>query len=302
MVPILFGELFTAVLYDGLLIDPGSPRMRRSLARHLRGLTNVAAVVATHHHEEHVGNLNWASQKLSAPLYLSGATAALLKSPWKLPFVRATIIGQPDPLLPPYEILSDRIAAAHGDLEVLATPGHCDDHIVLYDRRERILIAGDAFMGSYFATPNPDVDSLQWIATLERLLNLEIDVLVEGHGHVHTLRSDFPDVPGVVIREDPRAALEKKLVYLRWLREQIESGRREGLTPAAVEATCFPWGTGRAWESFSKNELIRFLSLGHFSRSELVRSFVRTPSQGEIRPTVFQARIYQRPGDTSKQL
>ena len=58
MVPILFGELFTAVLYDGLLIDPGSPRMRRSLARHLRGLTNVAAVVATHHHEEHVGNLN----------------------------------------------------------------------------------------------------------------------------------------------------------------------------------------------------------------------------------------------------
>ncbi len=304
VVPILFGELFTAVLYDGILIDPGSPRMRNSLARHLRRLTNVAvtAVVATHHHEEHVGNLNWASQKLSVPLYLSGPTAALLKSPWKLPFVRAAIIGQPDPLLPPYEILSDRIAAAHGDLEVLATPGHCDDHIVLYDRRERILIAGDAFMGSYFATPNPDVDSLQWIATLELLLNLEINVLVEGHGHVYTLRSDFPDIPGVVIREDPRAALEKKLVYLRWLREQIESGRREGLTPAAVEATCFPWGTGRAWESFSKNELIRFLSLGHFSRSELVRSFVRTPSQGEMRPTVFQARIYQRPGDTSRQI
>jgi glyoxylase-like metal-dependent hydrolase (beta-lactamase superfamily II) len=183
---------------------------------------------------------------------------------------------------------------------VLAAPGHCDDHIVLYDRREKVLIAGDAFMGSYFATPNPDVDSLKWIETLERLLELEIDVLVEGHGHVHTLRADFPEIDGMVIREDPRRALQNKLAYLHWLRAQIESGKREGLTAAAVEATCFPWGSGRAWESFSKNELIRFLSLGHFSRSELVRSFVRTDANGEIRPTVFEARIYRQSGESSK--
>ena len=295
VVPILFGELFTAVLYDGMLIDPGSPRMRRSLARHLRRLPQgtVRAVVATHHHEEHVGNLNWAAQFTSAPLFLPAPTAELLKSPWQLPFVRAAIIGQPAPLLPPFDILRDRIVTAHAELEVITTPGHCDDHIVLYDRQEKILIAGDAFMGSYFATPNPDVDSLKWIDTLERLLALDIEVLVEGHGHVHTLRPDFPDMAGVVIREDPHAALEKKLDYLRWLREQIEAGRREGLTAAAVEATCFPWGRGRAWESFSKNELIRVLSLGHFSRSELVRSFVRTGSEGEIFPTVFQARFHR---------
>jgi glyoxylase-like metal-dependent hydrolase (beta-lactamase superfamily II) len=164
---------------------------------------------------------------------------------------------------------------------------------VLYDRREKVLIAGDAFMGSYFATPNPDVDSCKWIDTLERLLTLDIDVLVEGHGHVHTLRPDFPEISGVVIREDPHQALEKKLLYLRWLREQIESGKREGLDPSAVEATCFPWGRGRAWESFSKNELVRVLSLGHFSRSELVRSFVRGPSAGEVFPTVYQARLHR---------
>jgi glyoxylase-like metal-dependent hydrolase (beta-lactamase superfamily II)/predicted DCC family thiol-disulfide oxidoreductase YuxK len=294
VVPILFGELFTAVVYDGLLIDPGSPRMRRSLARHLRRLPpgTIRAVVATHHHEEHVGNLNWAAKATSAPLYLSAQTAELMKSPWQLPMVRAAIIGQPSPLEPPFEILRDRITTAHGELEVLATPGHCDDHIVLYDRREKVLIAGDAFMGSYFATPNPDVDSRKWIDTLERLLALDIEVLVEGHGHVHTLRPDFPEISGVVIRKDPRAALEKKLDYLRWLREQIESGKREGLTPAAVEATCFPWGRGRAWESFSKNELIRVLSLGHFSRSELVRSFVRSGSPGEVVPMVYEARLH----------
>jgi len=31
-VPLLFGELFTTVLYDGVAVDPGSPKMRRSLA------------------------------------------------------------------------------------------------------------------------------------------------------------------------------------------------------------------------------------------------------------------------------
>ena len=295
VVPILFGEMFSAILYDGLLIDPGSPRMRRSLRRHLARLDegNIRAVVATHHHEEHVGNLNWAARQLSVPLFVGSATAELLKSPWKLPWVRAAIIGQPPPLRPPFETLGARIVTRSGEVEVIPAPGHCDDHIVLYDRQEKVLIAGDAFMGSYFATPNPDVDSEVWIETLERLLELPIEVFVEGHGHMHTLRPDIPDIPGVVIREDPKAALREKLNYLRWLREQIEAGMREGLTPCAVEATCFPWSRRGGWETFSKDELIRILSLGHFSRSELVRSFVRPEKSKSVFPTVYEARLHK---------
>jgi glyoxylase-like metal-dependent hydrolase (beta-lactamase superfamily II)/predicted DCC family thiol-disulfide oxidoreductase YuxK len=292
VVPLLFGELFTAIIYDGVLIDPGSPRMRRSLTRHLGRLPSgaIQCVVATHHHEEHVGNLSWAMRRLSVPLYLSAATAKLLQSPWRLPWVRAAIIGQPDALESDFQILGDRLNTAHGELEVLWAPGHCDDHIVLYDRVEKVLIAGDAFMGSYFATPNPDVDSLRWIDTLERLLALPIDVLVEGHGHIHTMRADIPSVRGVVFRENPRDLLESKLLYLRWLRTQIEAGIHEGLCGTVVEATCFPWNRRHNWESFPKNELIRLLSFGHFSRSELVRSFVRTDASGEVFPTVYQMR------------
>jgi len=289
-VPLLFGELFTTILYDGIAIDPGSPKMRSSLAGHLhRAKPKITRIVATHAHEEHVGNLNWLSDFTGAPIYVSEMTARFLMPFKKLPWVRATIIGQPPSLKPPFDLLGDTLESAKGTLQVIACPGHCDDHVVLYDPKEKVLLAGDAFMGSYFATPNPDVDSRKWLASLERLMELDIEILVEGHGHVHTLRADVPDFSGVVIREDPKTAISQKLDYMRWLREQIEAGFREQLPVRVIEASCFPWGRRLSWESCATDECIRLLSLGHFSRTELVRSFVRT--NADTLPTVYEVRL-----------
>jgi glyoxylase-like metal-dependent hydrolase (beta-lactamase superfamily II) len=289
-VPLLFGELFTAIIYDGIAIDPGSPKMRRSLARHLRCVKpKITKVVATHAHEEHVGNLNWLSETTGAPLYVSELTAQFLTPFKKLPWVRAAIIGQPPDLKQPYHLLGETLDIDSGDLQVIPTPGHCDDHVVLYDPKEKVLLAGDAFMGSYFATPNPDVDSRKWLTSLERLMELDIEILVEGHGHIHTLRADIPDFPGVVIRQDPKVAVAQKLDYLRWLRQQIDAGFQEGLPVRVIEASCFPWGNRTSWESCATDECIRLLSLGHFSRTELVRSFVR--SGADQLPTVYEVRM-----------
>jgi glyoxylase-like metal-dependent hydrolase (beta-lactamase superfamily II)/predicted DCC family thiol-disulfide oxidoreductase YuxK len=289
-VPLLFGELFTAIIYDGIAIDPGSPKMRRSLTRHLRQLKpKITKVVATHAHEEHVGNLNWLADLARAPVYVSEMTARFLTPFKKLPWVRATIIGQPPNLAQPYSVLGETIDTESVNLQIISTAGHCDDHIVLYDSKEKVLLAGDAFMGSYFATPNPDVDSKKWLVSLERLMELDIEILVEGHGHIHTLRADIPDFPGVVIREDPKIAISQKLDYMRWLREQIEAGFQEGLPVRVIEASCFPWGRRTSWESCATDECIRLLSLGHFSRTELVRSFVRTGA--DQLPIVYEVRM-----------
>jgi glyoxylase-like metal-dependent hydrolase (beta-lactamase superfamily II) len=288
-IPLLFGELFTAVLYDGVVIDPGSPKMRRSLRKHLRWKKpTISKIIATHAHEEHVGNLVWLSEVTHAPVFVSKMTAGLMTPFKKLPWVRATMIGQP-PNLKAHELLGETVETGSGQLQVIASPGHCDDHIVLYDPKEKLLLAGDAFMGTYFATPNPDVDSRKWLASLERLLELDIEILVEGHGHIHTLRADIPDFPGVVIRRDPKLAIAQKLDYLRWLREQIEAGFREQLPTRVIEASCFPWGSRTSWENCATDECIRLLSLGHFSRTELVRSFVRT--NADPLPTVYEIRL-----------
>ena len=289
-VPLLFGELFTTVIYDGVAVDPGSPKMRSSLAQHLRRKdTKISKIVATHAHEEHVGNLNWLSDITGASIYVSEMTAGFLTPFKKLPWVRSTIIGQPPDLKPPFELLGETIDTEIGSLQVIATPGHCDDHVVLYDDKEKVLLAGDAFMGSYFATPNPDVDSHKWLVSLECLMELDIEILVEGHGHIHTLRADIPDFPGVVIRQDPKIAIAEKLAYMRWLREQIESGFQEQLPVRVIEASCFPWGKRTSWESCATDECIRLLSLGHFSRTELVRSFVRNSL--DPLPTVYEVRM-----------
>jgi len=292
VVPLLFGELFTAILYDGVMVDPGSPKMRRSLAWHLHRIPagEIQCIAATHAHEEHVGNLNWLGEKAAAPVHVSSMTAKFLQPPARLPWVRKVIIGQPPSLRQPFQFFQDYLPTRSGRLRVIPTPGHCDDHVALYDPVEKLLLAGDAFMGTYFATPNPDVHSRIWLDTLQQLSELDIDILVEGHGHIHTLRADIPDIPGVVVREHPKAAIAEKLEYMRWLHRQIEAGIEEGLPVRVIEASCFPWSRKSAWENFASDEMIRLLSAGHFSRTELVRSFVRKPL--DVMPTVYQVRFY----------
>ena len=295
LVPLFFGENFIMAVYKGIAVDPGSPRMRKSLQTHLDRLEPgaIRSIVATHHHEEHVGNLNWVAEKTGATIHLPEATARLLTHPVRLPWIRRIFIGQPPPLRKPYKFLGEEFAIDGSVLRVIPTPGHCDDHVVLYDPEEKLLIAGDAFMGAYFSTPNPDVDSLKWIGTIRRLLELDIEILIEGHGHIHTLRPDIPDIAGVVVREDPRSILDQKLKFLLWVREQVESGMAEKLPISAIASTCFPWNRATTWESFLNNELVECLSMGHFSKKELVRSFVRAPSNDHVFPTVYKTVFYR---------
>ena len=55
------------------------------------------------------------------------------------------------------------------------------------------------------------------------------------------------------------------------------------------EASCFPWGRRTSWETCGTDERIRLLSLGHFSHTELVRSFVRTDS--DVLSTANELRV-----------
>jgi glyoxylase-like metal-dependent hydrolase (beta-lactamase superfamily II) len=288
VVPLVFGERFTTAWYRGVLVDPGSVRMRPSLATHLRAAAGrgqqVAAVTATHAHEEHAGNLEWAARRAGAPVMLAPQITARLTPAAPISRLRAAVIGQPPSLSGPATDPAGAIAVTGGHLQVLPAPGHSPDHVGLWDPQERVLLAGDCYLGRYFSAPNSDVDSHAWMSTLEHLLDLDLSVMVEGHGHVHTLRRDIPSIPGVVVRTDPRSAIERKLEFLSWLDTQIAEAKAEGRSENATVAACFPWNRTWSWRRLAADEIARITTRGEFSRHQLIRSFTTPRSQPPDHP------------------
>jgi len=72
---------------------------------------------------------------------------------------------------------------------VLATPGHCRDHMayLVEDGDQRLLLSGDAlFSGGRISLQNIwDCSVQDSCATILKLADLEFDALLPGHSEVH---------------------------------------------------------------------------------------------------------------------
>lgn len=93
-----------------------------------------------------------------------------------------------DPSLPvPMEPLADgaAITSEGVTLHALHTPGHASDHLCYYLEEERALLTGDLILGgSTTVIPPDDGDLGQYLASLRRLLDLDIQRIYPGHGPV----------------------------------------------------------------------------------------------------------------------
>ena len=151
-------------------------------------------------------------------------------------------------------------------------------------------------MGTHFSSPNDDVDHRAWIATLESLVRLDIEIMVEAHGHVHTLRTDVlqelenSGLGLITSRRSPRELIQSKLEFVRWINEQIEVGEHEGLSPHGLQATVFPWTQRWSYETWIQDSVAALVSGLKFGRHKVVRSF-RPPESGvSALPLVFELR------------
>jgi glyoxylase-like metal-dependent hydrolase (beta-lactamase superfamily II) len=203
-------------LSDGwMLIDVGvpTPDSRAALEAGIRDAgaswNTIRAILITHCHPDHVGNLGYALEasgaalmmhplesdtleRFSAPnagaaldahLELWGAPAALIES------IQRDMSGswrqfqwrQPDRLLAGGETLT----SANGPLDVIWTPGHARGHLCLYVRAAKVLISGDHLLPTI--TPNISwirgADALDaYLVALKSVDRLDAVIALPSHG------------------------------------------------------------------------------------------------------------------------
>ena len=160
---------------DVLLVEPSTPfeeeqREWIAWARELASTgRNLVAIVATHHHPDHVGGAALLSRELGLPVWAHEETASRID----VPVARRLADGDAITLAGPREQA----------WQVLHTPGHAPGHVCLFEPRSKTAIVGDmvASVGTILIAPG-DGDMTVYLEQLERLAKLAASLALPAHG------------------------------------------------------------------------------------------------------------------------
>ena len=205
---------------DGRLtvVDAGVPASWQSLQEAVRALgralADVAAVVLTHGHFDHVGFAERARTELNVPVHVHENDVPLTRHPWRYDFERprsfylATQV-QALPIVadfvrnrafwpPPVKVVeryTDGVLPVPGSPRIVPCPGHTLGHCALHFADRDALIAGDAIvmLDPYTARRGPRLVARAATADVERNLR-SLDALeatgartvLTGHGEPWT--------------------------------------------------------------------------------------------------------------------
>lgn len=195
---------------DPILIDTGAgvPEYVPLLEGYLgeRGFSQPSRVLLTHRHRDHLGGVEQLRARFRG--------------------LRVSKMRHRDAALPePIDDLRDG-ETVHGDgvtLVPVYTPGHASDHLCYYLVEERALFTGDVILGgSTTVIPADDGDLLEYLASLRRLLSLDVRRIYPAHGPV------IEDGPGII-----REYLEHRMLRERQIVEAL--GDHVETIPAIVK-------------------------------------------------------------------
>jgi len=162
---------------EAVLIEPATPyREEQDLmvqwvqSARLRGIEPVA-ILATHHHPDHVGGAMALRQRLQLPLWAHAMTAQRLDG-----------IVEIDRLIQDGERI-ELDGPISTSLTALHTPGHAPGHLCFIEEASEIMIAGDmvASVGTIIVEPT-DGDMLLYIESLRKMSALEPAGILPAHG------------------------------------------------------------------------------------------------------------------------
>lgn len=165
---------------DAVVIDPGADG--EEIVEALGGL-NLVAIIATHGHIDHVGQVGYLKKMFNVPFYLSSRDTFLINDEL-FPSFAAALEAEPCPS-PDFDLdTTDSLSVGNINFKLLKTPGHTPGSVCLYSKEEKFVIVGDTlFSGSVGRTDLPGGSSHQLENSLKKLMQLPDDTTVYcGHG------------------------------------------------------------------------------------------------------------------------
>lgn len=205
------GFRVSAFVVRGMLVDTGFPDCAGDLARFIATARPDGCLV-THFHEDHSGGVA-AVAHAGVPVWMDVRTADRVRQPARIGFYRRYTWGVPSPVgaFTPF--------TPPGSLECIATPGHSDDHHVVWDRATGTLFGGDLFIGVKVRGSHATEQPRTLVRSLRRVIALRPQRLFDAHR-------------GLV--ENPADLLTAKADWLEQTIASIDALIAEGLDDATI--------------------------------------------------------------------
>jgi len=165
---------------DCVIIDPGADG--EDILEEVEHF-NVKAILATHGHLDHVGQVGFLKKILDVPFYMNIKDEFLINNdifPGFSMIIKATKCPNPD-----FDLKEgDNLKFGSISFYVIETPGHTPGSVCFYNQENKILISGDTlFAGSVGRVDLPGGNGAELEKSLNKLMTLPEDTVVyPGHG------------------------------------------------------------------------------------------------------------------------
>lgn len=201
--------------HEAILIDTGIPNQlsvfKEAMIKAEIPFSKLSKIIITHQDLDHIGGLpelvndfshkvNVLATKEEKP-YIEGEKMLMKVTPEFIQQINTLIPSEYPPerrkaILqvfknPPKARVDQTIVDGEelpifGGITIIHTPGHTPGHISLYLKRNKILIAGDAFMieDGQFVEPNDCVDPDMAKKSIEKFVSYDIQTVICYHGGV----------------------------------------------------------------------------------------------------------------------
>jgi len=242
----IIGYSASAYLVSGILVDCGFHAARKAMDAILER-ARPGGLVITHYHEDHAGNVERVARR-GIPIAASSETLAKMRSPAPIRAYRRFTWGSAPSLrspVAPFE--SDR-------WRLVAAPGHCSDHHIVWDEADGTLFGGDLYLGVKVRIAHPGEDPRVLVRTLREIAALGPARLFDAH------RGYVPN---------PTPLLRAKADWTEEMIAMIERRIASGAPDAAIVR-----------EVFGGESLPGYLSGGDYSRTNFVRAVRRGMEAG----------------------